>query len=301
MLCGVAFSLAVIPIQTCVRAHRACTALHLLPRSDSSLSVSPLHPRSPLSSFVRLTVPKDIRGRVLALVGGVYRIGGFVGPFIGGLLSQYLGYRWPFFVQAAMVAAALPFVVFCMPADTADDPDASPEAGAPAGAAEDAGTPRASTSATELTPPPRAAVAFRAADASISSGGGGGPRKSRLLEYLREKPWFFASVAAAALLLAVVRAIRELLVPLAATDIGLSKAQVGYVTSLSYAVEVVLFPLAGYMMDKLGRKAAGVASQAGMGAAFFVLGVLPSTCAAPVIDAAAASLSSFLAAASRDA
>lgn len=31
-------------------------------------------------------------------------------------------------------------------------------------------------------------------------------------------------------------------------------------------------------MDKMGRKAAGVASQTGMGAAFFMIGFLPMTC-----------------------
>lgn len=397
-----AYSLAVIPIQTCAPASQsvpqpshdfASRARVMLPpplllshhvrsadRGDLTLETAPP------SSFVRLTVPKDVRGRVLALIGGVYRIGGFVGPFIGGLLAQHLGFRWPFFVQALMVAASLPLIVVFMPAETPEDPDASQQqGGGPAGGAEAAageagdlaedtagdreiillrevvastpprgsdsapcgawgeppssrggaaasatagrsdprdgagvaavfapgrdsrdgeagetsgallssaaqpglalglgsgpGRPLAAAQASALTPSPAAVLRPSGGAAEASATAPEARRKTPLMKYIREKPLFFANVAVAALFLAVVRAVRELLVPLAATDIGLSKAQVGFVTSLSYAIEVVGFPAAGWMMDKMGRKAAGVASQAGMGAAFFVLGFLPSTCA----------------------
>jgi MFS family permease len=57
------------------------------------------------------------------------------------------------------------------------------------------------------------------------------------------------------LLAQMVRAARKIVVPLFGADIlGLSVEQIGWIVSLSSLVDMSLFPVAGAMMDRLGRK-----------------------------------------------
>ena len=54
--------------------------------------------------------------------------------------------------------------------------------------------------------------------------------------------------------LAFVRATRELALPLKAEELGVTKAQIGGITAASFAIDTVLVPAAGYVMDKYGRR-----------------------------------------------
>lgn len=58
-------------------------------------------------NYVRSIVPIDQRGRAIASIGGIYRIGGFVGPIIGGIIGKYLGLDWVFFAQAGIIFLVL--------------------------------------------------------------------------------------------------------------------------------------------------------------------------------------------------
>ena len=209
LLCGVAYVLYVVPAQT----------------------------------FVRLSVPQAMRGRVLSMIGGVYRIGGLLGPLAGGLLAQHLGFRAPFFIQAAAVAVAFPIVVAKMQSDP-NDPDAQPPDAA----------------ARSATPSGAAAVPAEHAG---------------LRMYVRQNLATLLPVAAGAAILAMVRGIRDLLVPLYASDLGLSRAQVGFVTAFSNVGEVLLFPLGGWMLDRIGRRPTGIMAQVIMAAGILVLGLAP--------------------------
>ena len=64
-------------------------------------------------AYVSEVVPSGQRGRALSLVGGVYRLGLFLGPILGGFLGKYYGLGSVFYAQAAMglAASALMFVV----------------------------------------------------------------------------------------------------------------------------------------------------------------------------------------------
>ena len=58
-------------------------------------------------AFARATVPRAQRGRALATLGGVNRIGTFaVGPALGGALASVLGLRAPFVALACLMALA---------------------------------------------------------------------------------------------------------------------------------------------------------------------------------------------------
>jgi len=64
----------------------------------------------------------------------------------------------------------------------------------------------------------------------------------------------FATAGVAVLLLTVLRAGRQLLVPLWGESIGLDAADIGLIAGAAAAIDMTMFPLAGYMMDNWGRK-----------------------------------------------
>ena len=57
-------------------------------------------------AYLTDTVPLRDRGRALSTLGGVSRIGTFVGPALGGVLGTILGLTAPFYAAAATAAAA---------------------------------------------------------------------------------------------------------------------------------------------------------------------------------------------------
>ena len=57
-------------------------------------------------AYVADAVRTSGRGRAISLLGGLFRIGGFVGPLIGGTIAQAHGLRAPFLVVGATSAAA---------------------------------------------------------------------------------------------------------------------------------------------------------------------------------------------------
>ena len=65
-------------------------------------------------THVRLAVPQQVRGRVLASIGGTYRIASALAPLAGGALAQRAGFRAVFAVQLASCAPAVPLIAACM-------------------------------------------------------------------------------------------------------------------------------------------------------------------------------------------
>jgi MFS family permease len=68
-------------------------------------------------SFVSDVAPLAQRGRALSLLGGVNRIGNFVGPFAGGFAAEYLGRESALYVQAGLAAAACFVLVWLVRGD----------------------------------------------------------------------------------------------------------------------------------------------------------------------------------------
>lgn len=68
-------------------------------------------------AFFRSLVPNRSRGRALALIGGENRLGQFLGPIIGGFLTESMGYRFVFFVFAGLMLVSLIFVIKWVPRD----------------------------------------------------------------------------------------------------------------------------------------------------------------------------------------
>src|SRR5690606_7532639 len=55
------------------------------------------------------------RGRLIALYGGVNRLGGFIGPALGGAVAALLGLRAPLVLYAAVMLAAVVLVAIAIP------------------------------------------------------------------------------------------------------------------------------------------------------------------------------------------
>ena len=70
-------------------------------------------------TFLRHAIPIHIRGRSLSLIGGITRIGRFIGPIAGGYIAASLGYRYVFFIQAGLMLAG--FAVFVLVAGRIGD------------------------------------------------------------------------------------------------------------------------------------------------------------------------------------
>lgn len=57
-------------------------------------------------AYVSEVAPLELRGRALSLIGGTNRIGNFLGPFLGGILSSRAGFAATFYLQGALAVAA---------------------------------------------------------------------------------------------------------------------------------------------------------------------------------------------------
>ena len=69
----------------------------------------------------------------------------------------------------------------------------------------------------------------------------------------------------------VLRAARPVILPLWAVHIGLDPAAVGVIFGVSSGVDAALFYPAGVVMDRFGRKWAGVPSIATLALSFFLM------------------------------
>jgi MFS family permease len=69
----------------------------------------------------------------------------------------------------------------------------------------------------------------------------------------------FLTAGIAIFFLSILRAGRQLLIPIWGHTIGLDTSEIGLIASVAAGADMVMFPLAGYMMDNWGRKHAAVA------------------------------------------
>ena len=84
-------------------------------------------------AYVTEVVPYRLRARAMSTLGGVFRIGLFIGPFIGGAVVHFTGLWGAYAVHivAALVAAGVLFLVKDLSAD--DERDGAAAARAPVG------------------------------------------------------------------------------------------------------------------------------------------------------------------------
>lgn len=194
-------------------------------------------------SFMTTRVPIAFRARALSLLGGSFRFGTFVGPFIAaGLLvavGDELSAVWFFIV--CLVATVLLVLLGPDPEKTSEAPDRSP---APE---DDSGEP-----VTGSIPVDERAGVFRTMW-----------QHRRVLSRL--------GVAAASL--SAVRSARQVVLPLWGLSLGLDAPTIALVVGISGAIDFALFYASGQVMDRFGRLWAALPAMILMGTGFVALSV----------------------------
>ncbi|WP_282852961.1 MFS transporter [Gulosibacter sediminis] len=198
-------------------------------------------------AFLSTYVPFQYRARSMSTLGGVFRSGMFVGPFIASWMIASTGEPqnnfWVFITCAALsavVVAVLPDVekLSRTPRDRAEVYDTGEDA-------------------------PTGAIPVSGPDARHERESIGQTFRSRGDVLLR--------LGTGAGILMMLRSGRQVLLPLWGLSIGLDDAFTTLIIGIAGAIDFALFFTSGWIMDRWGRSASGVPALLGMGLGFGVL------------------------------
>ncbi|GAA1679009.1 MFS transporter [Citricoccus zhacaiensis] len=185
-------------------------------------------------SYLAVAVPGSHRARAMSTLGGTIRIGMFAGPFLGAGLQTVMGLQGAFVVAtAAMVlAAGMSFTIKDLPVPGTT----------PAGSSQ-----------------PASPTAVPAPSATT----GPGPRPTmRWLARRHRRVLLTAGIGV--MCLSAARASRSAVIPLWATELGLSPAAASAVYGLTGLADLVMFYPSGFLMDRRGRRVVAVSCMAGL-------------------------------------
>ncbi|MEM9950476.1 MAG: MFS transporter [Chloroflexota bacterium] len=65
-------------------------------------------------AYISVVIPLQIRGRAISVLGGVFRLGNFIGPIIGGWVGGTFGLPVAFIAFFVIGSVSIGFVAFCM-------------------------------------------------------------------------------------------------------------------------------------------------------------------------------------------
>ncbi|MFE7845200.1 MFS transporter [Microbacterium sp. NPDC057407] len=203
-------------------------------------------------SFMTTRVPLAFRARSLSLLGGTFRLGMFLGPFVAAGLLALFGdeHAAIWFFGVCLVATVLLVVL-------GPDPEAVVAVAPPAnrGAAD---VDLAEDTGELITASLRVAPGTEGARAGVF-----------------RTMWHFRGVLArlglAAASLAAVRSARQVVLPLWGVSIGLDAQTIALVVGVSGAIDFALFYASGQVMDRFGRLWAALPAMLLMGAGFIAL------------------------------
>ncbi|MFE1644776.1 MFS transporter [Microbacterium sp. P01] len=196
-------------------------------------------------SFMTTRVPLAFRARALSLLGGSFRLGMFVGPFIAagliGLFGEEHSAIW--FFAGCLVATVL--LVLLGPDPEAAVPVAAPTGAATGSAVEDTG---------------------EAVTGSIPTAARVGVLRTM---WLNRRVLSRLGLAAASL--SAIRSARQVVLPLWGLSIGLDAQNIALVVGISGAIDFALFYASGQVMDRFGRLWAALPAMVLMGCGFLAL------------------------------
>lgn len=182
-------------------------------------------------SYLTDAVPFRYRARALSTLGGMMRIGLFVGPFLGAAVIPVFGLDGAYWLGGAtlLVAAA---VALAMP----DLPGArSPK------------------------------------QAAASSGAAAAPVRATLRSVGAAHRRLLLTIGIGTLLVMAVRASRQAVIPLWGQQIGLDAATTSLVYGLASGIDMLVFYPAGKVMDRKGRAWVAVPAMICMGVALALI------------------------------
>ncbi len=198
-------------------------------------------------SFMTTRVPLAFRARALSLLGGTFRLGMFVGPFVSAALLGLFGDETASIVFFAVCQVATILLVFLGP---------DPEKAVPVGA-----------------PPRRGDGDSCEAEDTGEAVSGAIPTVERAGVF--RTMWRFRGVLArlglAAASLSAVRSARQVVLPLWGVSLGLDAGTIAVVVGVSGAIDFALFYASGQVMDRFGRLWAALPAMVLMGSGFLAL------------------------------
>ena len=204
-------------------------------------------------SFMTTRVPLSFRARALSLLGGTFRLGMFVGPFIAAGLLAIFGdeHAAVWFFGVCLVAAVLLVLLGRDPETDVAVLDSAPTR--PDDRRDAAGDLVAEDSGEVIT----GAVPV-AAPAGVF----------RTMWHHRG---VLSRLGLAAASLSAVRSARQVVLPLWGLSIGLDAQTIALVVGISGAIDFALFYASGQVMDRFGRLWAALPAMILMGAGFLAL------------------------------
>jgi len=201
-------------------------------------------------SFMTTRVPLAFRARSLSLLGGTFRLGMFVGPFVAAALIGLFGdpHATIWFFGVCLVAAVL--LVLLGPDPEVEATTASRRAGRVVGAEDDVeDTGEAVTGAVPTRREPGTGV----------------------IRTMWLHRGVLARLGVAAASLSAVRSARQVVLPLWGVSIGLDAQTIALVVGVSGAIDFALFYASGQVMDRFGRLWAALPAMLLMGLGFIAL------------------------------
>lgn len=199
-------------------------------------------------AFMTTRVPLAFRARALSLLGGTFRLGVFVGPFVAaGLLALFDAERaaiW--FFGACLVATILLVLLGPDPERAVAVPSARPSVDLP----EDTG---------------------EAVTGTIPTTAQRGGRGAGVFRTMWQYRVVLSRLGVAAASLSAVRSARQVVLPLWGVSIGLDAQTIAIVVGVSGAIDFALFYASGQVMDRFGRLWAALPAMILMGAGFVAL------------------------------
>jgi MFS family permease len=191
-------------------------------------------------AFMTSYVPLAYRARALSTLGGIFRAGWFVGPFVAAALIHLTGGTqavfWVF--VAACLGAAIILLLLPDPASTFGPPQMA------------VGTDRALRSAGEEL-------------AAEESHG--------LFTTILSHRGVLLRLGTGAGLIGAMRASRTVILPLWAVSIGINEPDTALIIGIAGAIDFALFYASGQIMDRFGRIWTAVPSMIGLGLGHVVL------------------------------
>ena len=205
-------------------------------------------------SFMTTRVPLSFRARSLSLLGGSFRLGTFVGPFIAaGLLAVFGDEHAAIWFALGCLVAVVLLVMF--------GPDPENDVAA----------------ALTRTSAPSPTTSGAAGDIAVEDTGevvtGSIPTVERVgvFRTMWRNREVLARLGLAAASLSAVRSARQMLLPLWGVSIGLDAQTIALVVGISGAIDFALFYASGQVMDRFGRLWAALPAMLLMGSAFIGL------------------------------
>ncbi|SEN15592.1 MFS transporter [Cryobacterium luteum] len=233
-------------------------------------------------AFMTSYVPLVYRARALSTLGGVFRAGWFVGPFLSAALIHLTGSTqaafWVFIVCCVLAVATL--VILPDPTRGLATPGAGParagseQAGSGRSGPSRAGSEQAGSerSGSEQAGSENAASALPDVATSGTAAG--------LFQTIRAHRGVLVRLGTGAALVGAMRASRTVMLPLWAVSIGVSAPDTALIIGIAGGIDFLLFYVSGQIMDRFGRIWSAVPSMIGLGLGHVALAFthdLPST------------------------